>query len=151
MPELLIAVVLLAPPTLPLPLALVPPIGVEELALELGLVLLVLIPLVVSGVLVVAGVLIPVVVLGALVALLPVLPTAPVPVPVPLVPVAAPAVMLYFCSSSETRELSAESCCRTASTSVVVGVAVVVALAAVDESVEVLAMGAPGAGVVVTT
>lgn len=137
MPELLMEVVLPPPATVPVPLALVPPIGLEELALELGLVLLVLIPLVVEGV--------------VLVALLPLLPTAPVPLPVPLIPVAVPAVMLYFCSSSETRELNAESCCRTASTSVALGVVVVVVLATVDESLEVLAVGAPGAGVVVTT
>ena len=135
MPEPLIPVVLPPPATVPVPLALVPPIGLEVLAL--GLVLLVLIPLVVEGV--------------VLVALLPLLPTAPVPLPVPLIPVAEPAVMLYFCSSSETRELNAESCCRTASTSVALGVAVVVVLATVDESLEVLAIGAPGAGVVVTT
>jgi hypothetical protein len=121
---------------MPLPLALVPPIPLDELALEAGLVLLVPMPLVVPGV---------------LLALLPVLPTAPAPLPVPLMPVPAPAVMLYFCSSSDTRELNAESCCRTASTSVAVGVAAVVVPGTADESVEVLATGAPGAGVVVTT
>jgi hypothetical protein len=142
------AAVLLPPATVPVPPALVPPSGPDELALELGLVLPVLIPLAAPGVL---PELTPLVVLGVLLALLPALPTAPVPLPVPLIPVELPAVMLYFCSSSETRELSAESCCRTASTSVAVGAALVVVLATVDESVDVVAVGAPGAGVVVTT
>ena len=139
--------VLLPPATVPLPVALVPPIALEELAPELGLVLLVLIPDDALGVLLalLLGVL-----LALLLGVLPALPTAPLVLPG--VPAVLLAVMLYFCSSSDTRELNAESCCRTASTSVVLGV-VAVELATVDESVveDVLAVGAPGAGVVVTT
>jgi hypothetical protein len=93
--------------------------------------------------------------LGVLVALLPVAPIAPLPLAVPLMPVPEPvaAVGLWVCSSSETRELNAESCWRRASSSVAVGAAVVVVLATV-ESVELLVVAGtetPGAGVVVTT
>jgi hypothetical protein len=91
---------------------------------------------------------------------LPLLAVVPAALPVPLavdVPgadaLAVVPLMLYFCSRSETRELNADNCCRTPSTSVAVG-AVVLDVATEDVvSVVLLAGGipAPGAGVVLTT
>ena len=139
--------VLLPPDTKPLPVVLVPP---EPLV----------VPDVLAVVLVGEGVLLEVVLVPEGVLLMVLLAVVPAALPVPLavdvpgaVALAVVPLMLYFCSRSETRELSADNCCRTPSTSVAVG-AVVLDVATEDVvSVVLLAGGipAPGAGVVLTT
>jgi hypothetical protein len=85
--------------------------------------------------------------LGVLLALL-LIPAGPLAL---LLLVPAGAAMLYFCSSSETRVLSADNCCRIASTSLEDGVGV--ATVVVDSVELLLDVGAPapGAAGVVTT
>ena len=167
---MLLPEVALVPPVMPLPLVTVPPAlplvpPTALLALEPPVVVLELgAPAVAPlGYVLAVGLLarepvlpVPLVLPLVLEPLPVVLAILPVPVPVVL----ADAEMLYFCSSSDTRELMFETWCLICSRSLDVATVeladgVVVDADGVDSVVLVLlvllAAGAPGAGVVVTT